>query len=162
MDCCESSAERQLQLRAAMLTNPDDINNLTHDIIGGAIYMHRKLGGPGLLESTYSVCLVAELKSRGHTVDRNVPVPIVYRGIRIEAAYWIDILVDNRVIVELKSVERFHAVHVAQMLTYLRLTNRRVGLLINFNVQVLKDGIRRVINAKPPIDDEVARTGNHP
>ena len=136
-----------------MLTNPDDINDLTHDIIGGAIYMHRKLGGPGLLESTYSVCFIAELKSRGHTVERSVPVPIVYRRVAIEAAYWIDILVDDRVIVELKCVERIHPVHVAQLLTYLRLANRRVGLLINFNVLLLKDGIKRVINTRPPIDD---------
>jgi GxxExxY protein len=136
-----------------MLANPDDINDLTHDIIGGAIYMHRKVGGPGLLESTYCVCFIAELKSRGHTVRRSVPVPIVYRGVTIEAAYRIDILVDDRVIVELKTVERIHPIHVAQLLTYLRLANRRVGLLINFNVPLLKDGIKRVINPRPPIDD---------
>jgi GxxExxY protein len=138
-----------------MLTNPDDINDLTHDIIGGAIHVHRQLGGPGLLESAYSVCLGVELQSRGHAVERNVPVPLVYRGIRVEAAYWIDIFVDNRVIIELKSVEKLHAVHVAQMLTYLRLTNRRVGLLINFNEQVLKDGIKRVINTRLPAEDDV-------
>jgi GxxExxY protein len=128
-----------------MLTNPGDTNHLTHDIIGCAMRVHQVFGS-GLLETTYAVCVEIELKRRGHTVRRNVPVPIVYHGTRIENAYWIDMLVDDRVIVELKCVEKLHFVHKAQLLTYLRLADKPVGLLINFNELVLKDGIRRVIN----------------
>ena len=128
-----------------MLTNPGNLNQLTHDIIGCGMRVHRAFGS-GLLESTYEVCFEIELKLRGHTVKRKVPVPIVYQGTRIERAYWIDMLVDDLVIVELKCVENLLFVHKAQLLTYLRLANKPVGLLINFNEQVLKDGIKRVIN----------------
>ena len=128
-----------------MLTNPDDINQLTHDIIGGAICVHQAVG-PGVLESACAVCLEVELTLRGHSVKRNVPVPLVYRGTRVENAYWIDMIVDDRVVIELKCVEKLLFVHRAQLLTYLRLARKPVGLLINFNEQVLKDGIRRVIN----------------
>ena len=128
-----------------MLTDPDDCNQLTHDIIGGVIEVHRRFG-PGLLESTYSTCLRIELEARGHTVSVRVPVALEYRGVRIDAAYWIDMLVDDRVILELKAVEALAPVHTAQMLTYLRLTGRVVGLLINFNVAVAKDGIKRIVN----------------
>ena len=128
-----------------MLTDPDDCNQLTHDIIGGVIEVHRRFG-PGLLESTYSTCLRIELEARGHTVSVRVPVALEYRGVRIDAAYWIDMLVDDRVILELKAVEALAPVHTAQMLTYLRLTGRVVGLLINFNVPVAKDGIKRIVN----------------
>ena len=128
-----------------MLTNPADINRLTHDIIGGAMRVHRVVGR-GVLESACGICLDVELTLRGHTVKRNVPVPLVYRGTRIEKAYWMDMLVDDRVVVELKCVERLLFVHKAQLLTYLRLANKPVGLLINFNEEVLKDGIKRVVN----------------
>ena len=128
-----------------MLTDPDDCNQLTHDIIGGVIEVHRRFG-PGLLESTYSTCLRIELEARGHTVSVRVPVALEYRGVRIDAAYWIDMLVDDRVILELKAVEALAPVHTAQLLTYLRFTGCKVGLLINFNVPVVKDGIRRKIS----------------
>ena len=134
-----------MQFRVSVLTNPGDINHLTHDIIGCAMRVHQVFGS-GLLERTYAVCVEIELNLRGHTVRRNVPVAIVYHGTRIENAYWIDMLVDDRVIVELKCVEKLHFVHKAQLLTYLRLAQKPVGLLINFNEQVLKDGIKRVIN----------------
>ena len=111
----------------------------------GVIEVHRRFG-PGLLESTYSTCLKIELESRGHVVSVRVPVPLEDRGVRIDAAYWIDMLVDDRVILELKAVEALAPVHTAQMLTYLRLTGRVVGLLINFNVPVAKDGIKRIVN----------------
>ena len=127
-----------------MLTNPDDLNVLTHDIIGGAICVHKVVGGG--LESTCATCLQIELSLRGHSVRRNLPVPLVYRGTRIENAYFIDMLVDDLVVVELKCVEKLHFVHRAQLLTYLRLAKKRVGLLINFNEQILKSGIRRVVN----------------
>ena len=128
-----------------MLTNPRELNTLTHDIIGSAIRVHQTLG-PGLLESAYAACLEAELKIRRHHVALKVPVPLVYRDVRIEIAYWIDMLVDDLVVVELKSVDKLAAVHKMQLLTYLRLASHPVGLLINFNEQVLKDGVRRVIN----------------
>ena len=130
-----------------MLTNPNDLNDLTHDIIGGAISVHQELG-PGLLESAYCACLATELKMRGHDVSLKVAVPLAYRDVKIDAAYWIDMLVDDRVIVELKAVDHLAPVHKSQMLTYLRLTGRPVGLLINFNEQVLKNGVRRIINSR--------------
>ena len=128
-----------------ILTAPDDCNELTHDIIGGVIEVHRRFG-PGPLESTYSTCLKIELEARGHAVNVRVPVPLEYRGARIDAACWIDMLVDDRVILELKAVEALAPVHSAQLLTYLRLTGRAIGLLINFNVPVVKDGIKRIVN----------------
>ena len=130
-----------------MLTNPSDLNDLTRDIIGSAIHVHRELG-PGLLESAYSTCLATELRLRHHDVGVKIPVPLVYREVRIETAYWLDMLVDDRVIVELKSVEQLAPIHQAQLLTYLRLAARPVGLLINFNELVLKNGVKRVINSK--------------
>jgi len=130
-----------------MLTNPSDLNDLTRDIIGSAIHVHRELG-PGLLESAYSACLATELRLRHHDVGVKIPVPLVYREVRIETAYWLDMLVDDRVIVELKSVEQLAPIHQAQLLTYLRLAARPVGLLINFNEPVLKNGVKRVINPK--------------
>lgn len=128
-----------------MLTDPAGTNDLTHDIIGCSIKVHRALG-PGLLESAYEPCLALELTESGHVVEVRKPVPLVYRGIKLENCYSLDMMVDGRVIVELKSVEAFAPIHDAQMLTYLRLTRCPVGLLINFNVRVLKDGIRRIIN----------------
>ena len=128
-----------------MLTDPDGTNDLTHDIIGCGIKVHRALG-PGLLESAYEPCLALELTESGHVVELRKPVPLVYRGITLDNCYFLDMMVDGRVIVELKSLEAFAPIHECQMLTYLRLTQSPVGLLMNFNVRVLKDGIRRIIN----------------
>ena len=122
-----------------------DENILTEEIIGGAIDVHRTLG-PGLLESVYEECLAIELKLRGLDFQRQQPVAIVYRGHRVAADLRIDLLVGDKVVVELKAVERLLPVHEAQLLTYLRLTQKRVGLLINFNVPVLKDGVKRMVN----------------
>jgi GxxExxY protein len=130
-----------------MLANPGELNALTHDIIGSAIRVHQTLG-PGLLESAYAACLEVELRFRRHRVAMKVPVPLVYRDLTLEVAYWIDMVVDDLVVVELKSVDKLAAVHKMQLLTYLRLASRPVGLLINFNEQVLKDGVKRVINDK--------------
>ncbi len=129
-----------------MLADPSGTNDITHDIIGGAIQIHRTFG-PGLLESAYAACLTLELTERGHTIELKKPVPLVYRSVRLDVAYYLDMLVDGRVIVELKCVEALAPVHEAQMLTYLRLTECPVGLLINFNVAVLKDGLQRVVNS---------------
>ena len=119
-------------------------NDITHQIIGAAIEVHKRLG-PGLLESAYEECLTHELHLRRLQVARQVPVPIVYRETKLECGYRIDLLVQSRVVVGLKSVEALAPIHEAIILTYLRLSGRRLGLLINFNVNVLKDGVRRFI-----------------
>ena len=119
-------------------------NEITHEIIGAAIEVHRLLG-PGLLESAYEECLAKELALRKLTVERQKPVPVVYKDVKLECGYRIDLLVENRVVVELKSIESLAAIHEAIILTYLRLSGRRLGLLINFNVNVLKDGVKRYI-----------------
>ncbi|MCA9956746.1 MAG: GxxExxY protein [Anaerolineales bacterium] len=122
-------------------------NRLTSQIIGAAIEVHRQLG-PGLLESSYETCLAYELEARGLTIERQKPLPIVYKEIHLEHGYRIDILVNQLVVVELKVVEAITAVHEAQMLSYLKFSGCTVGLLINFNVALLKDGgIRRFIRS---------------
>jgi len=118
---------------------------VTGVIIGGAIEVHRTLG-PGLLESVYEECLAMELGLRGLRVQRQLPVALEYKGRRIGAELKIDLLVNDQVIVELKSVEHLLPIHDAQAITYLRLTGKPIGLLINFNVPLLKDGIRRFLN----------------
>ena len=107
--------------------------------------VHRELG-PGLLESTYEVCLAYELAKRGLAVERQKELPVKYRGVKLDCGYRIDLLVEDKVIVELKAVERLEPIHIAQVLSYLKLSGCNVGLLINFNVKLLKDGIRRLIN----------------
>jgi GxxExxY protein len=119
--------------------------DVTGAVIGAAIEVHRALG-PGLLESTYRTCLRHELEQRGLRVATEVAVPVTYKDVHLECGYRIDLLVEGAVVVELKSVEGLLPVHEAQLITYLRLSGLRVGLLINFNVPVLKDGIvRRVV-----------------
>jgi len=128
-----------------MLTDPAGTNDVTRDIIGCGIKVHKALG-PGLLESAYTPCLALEFMESAHAVELRKPVPLVYRSVTLDVCYWLDMLIDQCVVVELKSVEALAPIHEAQMLTYLRLTRCPVGLLINFNVPVLKDGIRRVLN----------------
>ena len=118
---------------------------LTKQIIGAAIEVHKILG-PGLMESVYEECLCHELNLRGLSFKRQLPVPVIYKGVTLNCGYQLDLLVENAVILELKCVERVLPVHEAQLLTYMRLTNKPVGLIINFNVPVLKHGIvRRVL-----------------
>jgi|SRR5437764_15243026 len=119
---------------------------LTERVIGAAIEVHRHLG-PGLLESTYEACLAHELAEAGIVIQRQKPLPVLYKGIRLDIGYRIDLVVEDRLIVELKSVERLDRVHTSQMLSYLKLSGYRLGLLINFNVPQLKQGIRRIANA---------------
>ena len=121
------------------------INDLTYAINGAAIEVHRMLG-PGLLESAYEECLCRELTLRGIPYQRQYPLPVVYKGVRLECGYRLDLLVANCVPVEIKALEAIHPVHIAQLLTYLQLGGWHVGLLINFNVEVLKDGITRKVN----------------
>ncbi len=118
---------------------------LSERVIGCAIEVHRHLG-PGLLESAYEDCLCFELGAAGLVFRRQVELPVVYKGMPLAASYRLDILIANRLVVEVKSVERILAVHEAQLLTYLRLSGHRAGLLLNFNHAVLKEGIRRVAN----------------
>jgi GxxExxY protein len=118
------------------------VNQITQEVIGAAIAVHRALG-PGLLESAYQECLSQELVLRGIPFERQVPLPLEYRGITCECGYRLDLLVAGAVVVEIKSIEAIAPIHEAQLLTYLRLGGWCVGLLMNFNVVVLKDGIRR-------------------
>lgn len=111
-------------------------------VVDAALTVHREMG-PGLLESVYEVCLCEELLSRGLTVQRQVPVPVTFRGKELDAALRIDLLVENVLVIELKSVDSILPVHHAQMLSYLKLSGHRLGLLINFNVPLLKSGIHR-------------------
>ena len=122
-----------------------DLNKITEAIISSAIAVHRELG-PGLLESTYEACLTFELIERGFLAERQKALPITYREVSLDCGYRIDLLVENQVIVELKTVESLAPIHEAQLLSYLKLSGCAVGLLINFNVRVLKNGIRRIVN----------------
>jgi GxxExxY protein len=125
-----------------------DIDDVTHGVIGAAIAVHRELG-PGLLESAYESALAIELTHRGLKADRQRVVAATYRGVPLDCAYRLDMVVEERVVVELKTVSRFEPIHVAQLLTYLRLTGCQVGLLVNFNTSVMKQGIRRVVLGLP-------------
>ena len=118
---------------------------LTRKIIGAAVEVHKNIG-PGLLESAYEACLCWELDYRGLKYQRQVPLPVVFKGVSLECGYRMDVVVDDRVVVEVKSIETLGPIHEAQLMTYLRLSKKRVGLLINFNCILLRDGIlRRVI-----------------
>ena len=127
------------------MTERDRLNKLTEAIIGAAIHVHRVLG-PGLLESAYVACLTYELPKKGLAVEHERPVPLIYEEVKLECGYRIDLLVDRSVVVEVKSVDAPAPIHEAQTLSYLRLSGHKLALLINFNVTVLKDGIRRFIN----------------
>ena len=123
----------------------EDFNELTHAIIGAALEVHKTLG-PGLLEAVYEECLIAELQMRGLQVAHQVHVPIIYKGQEVGNPLIIDLLVENSVIVELKTVPELLDIHSAQLLSYLRLTGNKLGLLINFNSVYLRDGLKRVVN----------------
>ncbi len=122
-----------------------EINKITQAIIGAAIEVHKELG-PGLLESAYQECLYFELLERGLSVQKELELPVVYKEVHLDCGYRIDLFVENEVIVELKSVKELEDIHIAQTLTYLKLSNKKIGLLINFNETKLMDGLRRLIN----------------
>lgn len=122
-----------------------DEGGLSGIVIGAAIEVHRHLG-PGLLESSYEACLRKELDLRGVPHTRQVPLPLEYKGLELDCGYRIDLLVDGQLIIELKTVDKIHEIHKAQLLTYLKLTKHRLGLIINFNVPYLRDGIVRLIH----------------
>lgn len=123
----------------------EDYNSITQTIIGSAIEVHRELG-PGLMESVYEVCLLKLLRDAGLKVEKQVSLPVYFKGEELDKQFIIDVLVENEIILELKSVEVLLPVHEAQLVTYLKLADKRLGLLINFNVVLLKEGIRRRIN----------------
>jgi GxxExxY protein len=120
-------------------------NEISRKIIGAAIEVHKMLG-PGLLESAYEECLCCEMQLRGIKFERQVPLSLNYKGVDLDCGYRLDLLVEDKVIVELKSVEALEPIHEAQLLTYLKLRNAWLGLIINFNVIMLKDGVRRQVN----------------
>jgi GxxExxY protein len=125
------------------------LNALTEPIIGAALDVHRELG-PGLLEQSYEACLSFELLNRGLSIERQKPLPLIYKNQRLDCGFRIDLLVEAAVVVEVKAIERFERVHVAQMMSYLEFTDCRVGLLLNFNVALLtRDGLKRVVNGFP-------------
>ena len=120
-------------------------NDISKIIIGCAIEVHKQLG-PGLLESAYQECLFYELKQAGLQVQKEKPMPIVYKEVKLDHGYRIDLLVEDKVVIEIKTVEELNDIHTAQVLTYLKLGNYKLGLLLNFQVTILKNGIKRVIN----------------
>jgi GxxExxY protein len=122
----------------------EELNKISYDIIGCAYKVHSKLG-PGLLESTYQICLEYELKKMGYFIEVEKALPVIYDEIKLDAGYRIDLMVNKSVIVELKSVEAITDIHIAQLLTYLKLSKIKLGLLINFNVKDLKQGIKRFV-----------------
>ena len=121
------------------------INQLSSEIIGSAIEVHKALG-PGLLESSYQKCLCHELRLRGIPFEYEKPLPLVYKGEKLDCGYRMDLVVENAIIVELKSCEKLQPIHEAQLLTYLKLSDLNLGLLLNFNVPVMRDGICRMVN----------------
>ncbi len=121
------------------------MNAITESIIGAAIQVHRALG-PGLLESAYEACLAFELGKRRMRVEHQKPIPLIYEQVKLDCGYRIDLLVEGSVVVEIKSVDALAPIHEAQVITYLKLSGSKLGLLINFNVAVLKDGIHRFVN----------------
>ncbi len=122
-----------------------DINKLSGQIIGAAIEIHKSLG-PGLLESAYEECLCHELQLRKIVYERQKPLPVVYKGVNLDCGYRLDVVVENAIILELKAVEKIEPIHQAQLLTYLKLSGLKLGLVLNFNVPVMKDGIVRIVN----------------
>ena len=130
------------------MTEKERLDNITGTIINCAIEVHCALG-PGLLESAYEACLAFELVEQGLKIERQKPLPVVYRDVKLDCGYRLDILVEESVIVEIKVTDHLAPIHKAQLLSYLRLSGCKVGLLINFNVKVLKSGINRIVNNFP-------------
>ena len=125
--------------------NREELEILSKRIIGAAIEVHRELG-PGLMESVYEYCLLSELRKRGIEARQQVKVPVIYKGEQLSKDFYIDILVENEIVLELKCVEKTLPVHGVQLVTYLKLTNKRLGFLLNFNVPLMKNGIYRKVN----------------
>ena len=123
----------------------DELNRLSNEVIGAAIEVHRQLG-PGLLESAYERCLIWELRQRGLSVEIQVPVPIRYKDLLFDEGYRIDLLVEGKLVLELKSIDKLLPIHTAQVLTYLKMTGLKMALLLNFNIELMRAGIKRIVN----------------
>ncbi len=123
----------------------EELNRISEAIIGAAIKVHRELG-PGLLESAYEACTAFELREDGWKVEQQKPMHLVYRGVKLDVGYRLDLHINDKVVVEVKAIERLLPIHTAQLLSYLKISGCKLGLLINFNVKLLKDGIERVVN----------------
>jgi GxxExxY protein len=126
----------------------DRLDQLSRRIIGAAIEVHRHLG-PGLLESAYEACLAYELKEMGLRFEQQRPLPVIYKNVKLDCGYRLDLIVEDEVIVEVKATEQLLPIHDAQLLSYLRIADKRVGLLLNFHVPVLKNGLKRIVNEFP-------------
>lgn len=126
----------------------DRLNELSNRVIGAALRVHEEIG-PGMLESAYEACLMFELLDRGMAVERQKPLPLMYRGNRLDCGYRLDLVVESSMVLEVKAVDRVDRVHIQQLVSYLRQSGLRLGLLINFNVKSLRDGIKRVVNGFP-------------
>ncbi len=126
----------------------DRLDQISRRIIGAAIEVHRHLG-PGLLESAYQSCLVFELRQLGFRVEEQKPLPVTYKEVQLDCRYRLDLVVEDEIIVEVKATEKLLPIHEAQLLSYLRLAHKKVGLLMNFHVPVLKDGLKRIVNEFP-------------
>jgi GxxExxY protein len=126
----------------------DRLDQISRRIIGAAIEVHKTVG-PGLLESAYQACLAFELRQQGFKVEEQKPLPVVYKNVHLDCGYRLDLVVEDAIIVEIKAVEQLAPIHEAQLLSYLRLSNRRVGLLMNFHSRVLVDGLKRIVNEFP-------------
>lgn len=142
----EQNAEARRRGGAGLIDENLIENKITSSIIAAAIEVHAVLGGPGLLESIYEDALAYEFELRNIPFKRQLPVPVLYKGKPVRDALQLDFLVDDRIVVEVKATESLHTVHAAQVLTYLRLTQRRLGLVLNFGQPLLRDGITRVVN----------------
>ncbi len=138
----------------------EDLEEISGDVLDVALRLHRQLG-PGLLDSVYEAILAAKLAGMGYFVSRQRPIDTEFEGLHFEAAFRIDLFVDERLLVEIKSVEQLHAAHAKQLLTYLRLTNQPVGLLINFGGATLKEGVRRLVNDYKPSASPPLRANQH-
>jgi len=134
----------------------DRLDSITRCIIGAAIEVHRCLG-PGLLESAYEACLAYELRQSGLKIEQQKPLPVVYKDVKLDCGYRLDLVVEDSVIVEVKAIEQLAPIHDAQLLSYLRLSGKTVGLLINFHVRVLKNGLKRIVNDFP--DSTISGSG---
>lgn len=144
----QRSIVTRFALSECMAEEATRLNQLSEQIIGAAIDVHRAVG-PGLLESAYQACLYFELVTRGLSVERQKALPLIYKGVALDCSYRMDLVVESSVVVEVKTVGRFESVHDAQMDSYLRLADLRLGLMLNFHVYALKDGIRRRVNRFP-------------
>jgi len=130
------------------MLDKDSLDEISRRVIGAAIEVHRHLG-PGLLESAYESCLVFELKHLGLRLEQQKPLPVIYKDVKLDCGYRLDLVVEDEIIIEIKAVEKLLPIHEAQLLSYLRIAKKRVGLLMNFHVPVLKNGLKRIVNDFP-------------